>query len=404
MNKKSKVSRSSKSSNITVSSNDIMQTSTTQSETSQLPAQYIIQSIIQSPVQSEIPAQSTTQSDTQTGLVLATELALPASETGPLLATELPASETGPLLATELAASETRPVLATELAAPEMVPETENCKINKIKKNLVLSGGGIKGIVHIGGLYALEELGYLDNIETFAGTSVGGLMLGLYMIGYRPSELYEFIKFLDISKLKEVNILNIDNFGLDSGGKIEYVIRRLISEKGYSEFITLKELYEIKRKKIIFTTVCINTMKLCYITYESYPDIPLYLAIRMSISIPFYYCPVLYNNSYYVDGGCFDNYPIRIFSNELDDTLGICIRDTVNYVENIENLETYILRLLETFMHGMTYNLVTGYEGCTINVHVESINIINYDIDDNMKDELFMRGYQTVCDSIQLIT
>ena len=62
------------------------------------------------------------------------------------------------------------------------------------KTKLVLSGGGIKGIAHVGALYALDKLDILNNITEFAGTSVGSLVLALYVIGYKPVEMYEFIK------------------------------------------------------------------------------------------------------------------------------------------------------------------------------------------------------------------
>lgn len=281
-----------------------------------------------------------------------------------------------------------------EINENNALPETEQ----KYKKNLVLSGGGIKGIVHVGALYALFDLGVLDKFEFFAGTSVGGLVLALYVIGYSPSELYDFVKLFDMSKLKNFSIFNITQFGLDTGTKLEYVIQRLIKGKGLKENIKLKELFDIKQKKLIFTTVCLNTMETYYLSHETHPDLPLYLAIRMSTSIPFIYCPVIYEGMHYVDGACFDNFPVQLFDPDSNDTLGLYIVDSYDKVDNINNLETYILRLLETFMKGMTINATKGHENYTVNIHVESINVINYNIDDAKKDELFLKGYGTMMD------
>ena len=268
---------------------------------------------------------------------------------------------------------------------------------NPVKKtNLVLSGGGIKGIVHIGALYGLHMLGCLNDFTSFTGTSVGGVILALYYIGYKPAELYDFIKLFDLSNLKDISISNLQGYGLDSGSRLEYVIKRMIHKKGYSENVTLLELYRYTKKKITFTTVCINTMELCYISHETFPHIPLYLAIKMTTAIPFYYCPVKYNNFYYVDGGCFDNYPIRKFKNELQNTLGIYIYDIVDVLHEIDNFEQYLFRLLETFMFGINYNLVHGYENETIIIDVKSINIIDYDIDDKLKDDMFIKGFNAI--------
>lgn len=273
----------------------------------------------------------------------------------------------------------------------------ENVITNPIRKtNLVLSGGGIKGIVHIGALYGLQSLGCLNDFTTFTGTSVGGVILALYYIGYKPAELYDFIKLFDLSNLKDISISNFQEYGLDSGSRLEYVIKRMIHKKGYSENVTLLELYHHTKKKIVFTTVCINTMELCYISHETFPHIPLYLAIKMTTAIPFYYCPVKYNNFYYVDGGCFDNYPIRKFKNELPNTLGVYIYDIVDVLHEIDNFEQYLFRLLETFMFGINYNLVHGYENETIVIDVKSINIIDYGIDDKLKDEMFMKGFNAI--------
>lgn len=274
----------------------------------------------------------------------------------------------------------------------------------KFKKNLVLCGGGVKGIAHVGALFALTELKCLDKIETFAGTSIGSLVISLYVVGYSASELYDFIKLFDLSKLKNLSILNIQLFGLDTGSRIEYVIKRLIKGKGLNENITLKELFDVKKKKIIFTTVCVNTMDIKYLSHETHPNMPLFLAIRMSISLPFIYVPIKYDkkiyldgdNYLYIDGGCFDNYPINIFKNDEKNTLGINLVDSKDVIENIDNLETYILRVLKCLMVGISFNAKKGFENNTIDIHLESINIVNYEIDNNKKDEIFLKGYKSV--------
>lgn len=266
----------------------------------------------------------------------------------------------------------------------------------KYKKKLVMSGGGIKGIAHIGALYALDKMNYLDKIEEFAGTSVGSLVIAMYIVGYAPAEMYDFIKWFDMSKLKDISIHNVSSFGLDTGSRIEYVLKKLISKKKLDENITLKQLFDIRKKKIIFTTACLNTAKPCYISHENYPDIPLYLAIRMSAALPIIYCPVKYENKLYIDGGCIDNYPISNFKDNLDDTIGVLLIDIPNEEECIDNLETVILRVLNCITLGMQSNSKKGYEKQTIEINVDMFNIINFDISDKIKDEIFLQGYKDV--------
>ena len=82
-------------------------------------------------------------------------------------------------------------------------------KEKKYKKRLVLSGGGIKGIVHVGVLHALQKLKVLKYIEELAGASAGAIVAALYVIGYTPAELYDFMKLFDFIKIKKIDINNI---------------------------------------------------------------------------------------------------------------------------------------------------------------------------------------------------
>lgn len=268
-----------------------------------------------------------------------------------------------------------------------------------MKKNLVLCGGGVKGIAHIGILYALDILKHLDKIEELAGVSVGGLIIVLYVLGYSPAELYTVIKSLDFSGLKDMKITNIQLFGLDIGSKFNNVIKKLIKAKKYDENITMKELYEKTKKKVTLVSVCLNTLELCCISHETFPDLEVYIAIRMTTSIPFIYCPVSYKGNLYIDGGCMDGYPISIFKDKLEETIGFLLIDSQEKIDKIDNLETYILRVLECMMAGAASKLHSGYENNTIKVHVEGINFINYDIRDEIKDLLFMQGFKSIIEN-----
>jgi len=272
--------------------------------------------------------------------------------------------------------------------------ESKPCSEGNEKKILVLSGAGVKAIVHLGALFALQELGILKGIETFAGTSSGSLVMSLYVLGYTPSELYDFIKLFDFKKLKSISLLNIAQYGLDTGSKIEYVIQKMIERKGFNKNVTLQEIYNKTRKKMIFSTICLNTMQVCYLCHEKYPDLPLWTAIRMSSSIPLIYTPVKYNGEFYIDGGCIDNYPIHLFKNEIHSVIGILILDSNEKIVDINNIETYILRILNCVLVGINYNAKIGYENQTVIVNVQSVHIVDYEIGGEIKDDMFIKGYE----------
>ena len=60
------------------------------------------------------------------------------------------------------------------------------------KVGLVMSGGGAKGLYHIGVMKALEENGI--PIDYVSGTSMGSIIAGLYAIGYTPDQMAELFK------------------------------------------------------------------------------------------------------------------------------------------------------------------------------------------------------------------
>jgi len=76
------------------------------------------------------------------------------------------------------------------------------CPLNAQKQNperpkvgLVLSGGGAKGIAHVGVLKVLEEAGL--KIDYIGGTSMGAIVAGLYSVGYDADSLQNIVLNLD---------------------------------------------------------------------------------------------------------------------------------------------------------------------------------------------------------------
>ena len=63
------------------------------------------------------------------------------------------------------------------------------------KVGVVLSGGGAKGVAHIGALKVIEEAGI--PIDYIVGTSMGSIIGGLYSIGYTPEQLDSMVKKQD---------------------------------------------------------------------------------------------------------------------------------------------------------------------------------------------------------------
>src|SRR3989304_6623420 len=70
--------------------------------------------------------------------------------------------------------------------------KSNNLKLHKIN-TIILSGGGIGGLAHIGALQYLSTVIDLNNITTYVGTSVGGIICTLLCIGYKLNEIRDFV-------------------------------------------------------------------------------------------------------------------------------------------------------------------------------------------------------------------
>ena len=113
-----------------------------------------------------------------------------------------------------------------------------------MKLGLSLSGGGIKGVCHIGAIKALEEANI--KFDYISGTSSGSIVATLYACGFTTDEIYDIfkkyakeLKYIDSKNvfklIKNIFIgkgFNID--GLNSGSKIYKLVNEVCQKKGIS--------------------------------------------------------------------------------------------------------------------------------------------------------------------------
>ena len=262
----------------------------------------------------------------------------------------------------------------------------------------------MKGIAHLGVLKALNDIGLLKYFDTFIGASVGSLIIGMYIIGYKPDRLLEFLKKFEIDKLNSIDFFTFFNFfGFDNGSNLEYVIKRLIKARGFSENITFKELFDKTKKKIVFSTVCENTKKTVYLSHETYPNLPLYMGLLMSSCVPFLFKPIEYKGDLFIDGGCKDNYPIQLSKDRLEETIGFYLLGCSDNYVDIENIAVHLYQIIDCYMEGHSYSALKGYEDYTITINTKNVNFIDFSLDMKQMDTLFLEGYKSVTDNISKI-
>ena len=161
------------------------------------------------------------------------------------------------------------------------------------KISLVLSGGGARGIAHVGVLEELDKQGY--EIHSITGTSMGAVVGGVYAAG----KIKEFKKW--ILDLNKIDIFKLVDFTLFNSGFIK-------GDKVFEELSTFIEDKQIQNLSIKFSATATDlvTRKEVLFTEGS-----LYDAMRASIAIPNVLTPVKNDGSILVDGGVVNNIPIN---------------------------------------------------------------------------------------------
>lgn len=263
------------------------------------------------------------------------------------------------------------------------------------KEILVLSGGSLKGIAHIGVLKALEEKNILKNIKTFAGTSIGGIISVLYVIGYSPQELNEIVNSLNFNLMRDVNIDTLfEKYGVDNGKKMNIVLEELFKAKNINPNITFLELYEKTKIEIIVTSVCVNDKKIIYISHKTFPEMKVIIGMRMTSCVPFWFIPIKYDNKLYIDGAIMNNYPISIFKKDKKKLLGVYLNEIRNSTDEVNNMEEYLFGTMECIFEGINNILIEDYNKQTINLILPKQNIFNLNIDIKDKQNIFNFGYE----------
>ena len=105
-------------------------------------------------------------------------------------------------------------------------------------------------------------------------------------------------------------------------------------------------------------------------SFQTTPKMKLSTAIRRSISYPIIFDKIDYQNNIYVDGGLINNYPIELFKDNMDKTLGICIYSSIT-TKPINDIKTYFLRILSILSSRLQDHMASCYKENTIEIYLE---------------------------------
>jgi NTE family protein len=202
-----------------------------------------------------------------------------------------------------------------------------------MKTGLALSGGGARGVCHIGVLKALDELGV--RIDHVSGTSAGAVIGALYCYGYRPEEILRMIETTSFFRSL----------------RIAWTLKGLLSIDGLKKILTHYLPSDSFSSLKIPLTVGATDLKRGRVEYFSHGE--LVDALLCSCCVPAVFNPHRFNGALYVDGGVLDNLP----SKPLRDTCEVIIGSHCNFITSefdVKNLRSIIERSLLMAINGNT--------------------------------------------------
>jgi NTE family protein len=165
----------------------------------------------------------------------------------------------------------------------------------KRKIGIALSGGGARGLAHIGVLQVLENLGV--EIKGVSGSSMGAVVGAIYCAGVNLKEMESYINSMDWRSFLLFSDFSISRSGIINGRRVEEVLKKFLGNKTFTDCA----------KEFCCVAVDIISGKKVLLNSGSLVD-----AVRASLSIPGFFVPVIKGEAVLVDGGIIEPLPIDV--------------------------------------------------------------------------------------------
>ena len=217
---------------------------------------------------------------------------------------------------------------------------------------LALSGGGFRGIAHIGVIKALEEHKISPNY--IAGTSAGAIVGALYANGNTWQEIFDFFKSVDI--------FSFNNFTMHKPGFID----------------TEKRLF------VTATNILEGTLKI-------FSEGELIRPILASAAFPAVFTPIQIGESHFIDGGTLNNFPVDVITNQCEKIIGVYVNPFEKM--NIQDLKHSYNVLERAYKIRSAYDSISKFKDCDIVICPKELKKVGtFSVKD--MDAVFNLGYE----------
>lgn len=260
--------------------------------------------------------------------------------------------------------------------------------------NLVLSSGGFKGIAQLGAVKRLAESGLINinKLKGVAGSSAGAMLGMMIIAGMTPDEIWKLFYNIDVSEYLDLDpLLILERGGASTGQKIYNLLEQILKEKTGIKHITFEQFYQKTGVHFIVVGSSVKTKSAVYYDHIATPNLKVSLAIRISIGVPVVFTPIEINGEYQVDGAVCDSYPIQLFKDDIDRTVGILCYETFN--TDFSTVPQYLFALAMLSLHQHFSKAQELYPDHTITINDDgSTSVITGQIADETKEELYLAG------------
>lgn len=281
--------------------------------------------------------------------------------------------------------------LFTVLLMVSIFSFSQERKTEDLKVGLVLSGGGAKGLAHIGALKIIEESGV--RIDYIGGTSMGAIIGALYASGYSAHQLDSIFKETNFEKLIQDEIprqaksynekkesekyaitLPFDNFklglpsGLSKGQNLYNLLAKLTNH--------VSDIRDFSELPIPFFCVAtdVETGKEVILDKGYLP-----LAVSASGALPSLFNPVIIDDVVLIDGGVINNYPIdEVRAKGMDKIIGVDVQDGL---KNREDLQSAFRILMQINNYRTINDMVEKRIKTDIYIHpdISEFSVVSFD-------------------------
>jgi NTE family protein len=314
-------------------------------------------------------------------------------------------------------------------------------RVEPPRADLVLEGGGVKGIAHVGAIHALEERG-VTTYPRVAGTSAGSIVGALAAAGVPATKMLEIMRALDYREVRDeagidrvpiigkgLSLLFED--GMYEGRYVSRFLGEVLEDFGVRTFGDLRiqgreagrlppdQAYKLVVMATDITNGCLVRLPWDYRSmYGLDPDEqPVAEAVRASMAIPYYFEPHAQRHadgrtSILVDGGVLSNFAIDVFDRrdgsaprwptfgvkllpklpegraQLFPLLGVVPRGPLHLTE----------LLVSTILVGRDQTQLNQpwVDARTIRVDTSAAGVIDFSLSRKQMEELYTQGYETM--------